>query len=270
MTEQQRLYSDSDENVRPIGLTEETARHFYSKYLNFIQKRVGKRDGHLLDVGCGSGWSSYFFASLGYNTVGVDLNPASFEVPELPNLRLQNGDAQQLPFDDGTFDVVASYQTLEHVPDPQVGLEEMLRVVRPGGLVCVVGPNLLSPLASLTGLMWHVWRNRPVKSIFLRTEDMPRHPWGNTLPEGLVVLVKNLALLGRKILSPSVQFHMRAPDMRPPFHADNDACYLCNPLDLVRFFRSKGCEVVKNGCDGRPPLSWLVATKTYVAARRAR
>jgi hypothetical protein len=62
---------------------------------------------------------------------------------------------------------------------------------------------------------------------------------------------------------------MRFPDLRPPFHSDNDACYLCNPLDLVKFFRSRDCTVVKNGKDGRPQLSWLAATGTYVTFRKA-
>jgi SAM-dependent methyltransferase len=268
LSEQQRLYSDSGGAVRAKGFTEESARAYYAEYVQFVLRRVDRPGGRLLDVGCGGGWSSYLFARLSFDVTGMDLNPASVEAPPAANLRFAQGDARALPFDDGAFDVVASYQALEHVPDPQAALGEMLRVLRPGGLVCVVGPNLLSALASLRGLGWYVWRNRPVATIFVRRPGMPRHPWGNTIPEVLALFVRNAFLLASKLVSPRARFSLRAPDTRPPFHSDNDACYLCNPVDLVKFFRSRGCTVVKNGRDGRPPLTWLVATGTYVAARK--
>ena len=71
-----------------------------------------------------------------------------------------------------------------------------------------------------------------------------------------------------KSMRRSPHFTMREPDTTPPFHADNDACYLCNPTDLVAFFRSRDFTVERRGKPGRLPLAYLAASGTWVAARK--
>jgi SAM-dependent methyltransferase len=198
---------------------------------------------------------------------GSTWNPDAFEPPTHPHLRLQAGSVLGLPFTDASFDLVASYQMLEHVPDPEAALREMLRVVRPGGTISIVSPNLLSVLSSLRGMGIHAWKNRPLRTIFLRSPEMPRHPAGNTLPEFVGTFFGHGARLAGKLMARRPHFTKREPDLRPPFHADNDACYLCNPVDLIKFFRSQGCQVLRNGQYNRPPLSWLITSGTYVTAR---
>ena len=263
----QRLYASSPEAVRGRGMVEGEALAHYATYVDFVARSSPHSGGRLLDVGCGNAWSAYAFAKRGFRVVGVDLNPDAFEPPAHPDLLLREGSVLSLPFPDASFDLVAGYQMLEHVPAPEAALREMLRVVRPGGTVSVVSPNLLSSLNSLRGIGYYVWKNRPLKTILMRSPEMPRHPPGNTLPELLGTLLGNGVRLAAKLASSRPRFSMREPDLRPPFHADNDACYLCNPVDLVKFFRSQGCRVVRNGQYQRPPLSWLVTSGTYVTAR---
>jgi len=200
--------------------------------------------------------------------VGLDLGSKFFEPPPFSRLHLQEGSVLNLPFEDGSFDIVASYQMLEHVPDPRTALSEMLRVLKPGGTIAIVSPNILSPLGSLRGIGVYVWRNRPFRTILFRSSDMPRHPWGNTLPELLASLVGNSFLLLKKLVCEEPGFTMRTPDLKPPFHSDNDACYICNPVDLIKFFRSKGCRIIQNGRPGRLSMSWFLVTGTYVAAQK--
>jgi SAM-dependent methyltransferase len=266
--EQQRLYASSSEVVRSRGMEESEALTHYATYVDFVASSSPHAGGRLLDVGCGNAWSAYAFAKRGFEVEGVDLNPDAFEPPPHPKLRLQEGSVLRLPFPDRLFDLVSSYQMLEHVPAPEAGLKEMLRVVRPGGTISIVSPNLLSVLGPLRGMGIYVWKNRPLKTIFVRTPEMPRHPGGNTLPEVLGALFGNGIRLAGKLMSSKPKFSMREPDLRPPFVADNDACYLCNPVDLVKFFRSQGCTILRNGQFNRPPLSWLVTTGTYVTARK--
>ena len=265
---QQKLYSESLEKVRGESFTEESAIAYYSRYVNYVCETSGRRDGSLLDVGCGNGWSSYCFAKKGFRATGVDLNPDRFEAPATEGLSLQKGSMLDMEFEVASFDVVVSYQTLEHVPDTERGLAEMLRVLKPGGTIVIVSPNLLSMLSSLRGLTKHAWRNRPARRIFLRDAEMPRHPEGNTVLECFLTLLKNPIMLVSKMISKNVRFTMREPDLNPPFHGDNDACYLCNPIDLLKFFKRNGCEIVRVGLPGRPPLSWLIASGTYVTARK--
>jgi ubiquinone/menaquinone biosynthesis C-methylase UbiE len=51
------------------------------------------------------------------------------------NIHFEVGDARQLTFGDGTFDVVHAHRVLQHLPDPVTALAEMRRVCRPGGLI---------------------------------------------------------------------------------------------------------------------------------------
>jgi 2-polyprenyl-3-methyl-5-hydroxy-6-metoxy-1,4-benzoquinol methylase len=264
VAKQQRLYTSSSDYVRPKGLTEVHAASFYADYANFVLATTRHRQGRLLDVGCGNGWSSSIFAKSGYDVVGVDLNPDAFEPTPSPNLSFKKGSALEIPFPAACFDVVASYQMIEHVPDPELALTEMLRVTKPGGTISIVSPNILSILASFRAMTRYVWKNRPLRTILFRRPGMPRHPWGNTLPELIVSLCRNCVRLTAKLIARKPCFSMREPDLNPPFHSDNDACYVCNPIDLVKFFRCNGCRVLQNGKPGRPPLSWLVTTGAYI------
>jgi SAM-dependent methyltransferase len=250
------LYRNSAAKVRARGLSAEEARREYTGYVQFVSTASPGRQ-RLLDVGCGNGWSAYFFSEVGWETTGLDLNASAFEPPTHAGLSLREGSVLELPFPPNSFDAVAANAMLEHVPDPRAALEEMLRVVRPGGLVCIIGPNLITPLLSLRGLLLYVWRNRPLRRLLIRDEGMPRHPGGNTIPELLIGLFHNLWRTIFRLTASPVHFEMRQPDLTPPLSADNDACYLCNPLDLVKFFRGRGCQVLRNGKPGRP--SWTAA-----------
>lgn len=263
----QELYSQLTDSVRASGLSEELAIELYAKYRQFVNQSASQR-GSLLDVGCGSGWSSYILSKEGYDVVGIDLNAKAFECPTVPHLTLVEGSAMDLPFEDASFDVVGSHQAIEHIPDPQKAILEMIRVLKPGGTLCIVGPNLLSIGQFLRGISIYVWRNRPVKNIFWRSPSMPKHPWGNTLPEGLISFPLMLGLILRKTLDSQVTFTMRQPDLNPPFNADNDACYLCNPIDFIKFLHTQNCVVIQNGFYGRPQWTTLIASGTFIAARK--
>ncbi len=260
----QTLYKTADA-VRATGQSAETSRAAFERYVEFV--RAFAAPGRMLDVGCGAGWSTYWFADGGYDATGIDLNPAGFEPQASDCLRFLAGSGLYLPFQNGAFDVAATHQCLEHVPDPAQMLNEMIRVVRPGGVVCVVGPNLLGVGPSVSVLTRYVWRARPTRRILFRDAEMPKHPFGNTLPEAVCALVRNVCLTARKTISHQPTFTMRDPDVRPPFWSDNDATYLCNPLDLIRFFRDRRCTVLRSTALSRGRWTRMLAGGTWVAAR---
>ena len=72
-------------------------------------------------------------------------------------------DIENLAFADGTFDVAISLETLEHVPHPERGLAELVRVTRPGGRIVVTTPNYFS----LLGLYrcYRNWTGRPYTEV---------------------------------------------------------------------------------------------------------
>jgi SAM-dependent methyltransferase len=253
--------------VRPAALGEADARAYLRDYVEFV-RAVARPAARVLDVACGSGWSSRLLRESSFDVCGVDLTVDALEVSSGPGLEFAEGDATSLPFASSSFDVVCAYQTLEHVPDPARALGEFDRVLKPGGVVCVVGPNLLGLGASVKALLSYVWRNRPLRTIVLRTPGMPRHPHGNTLPEVAASLGGNIGRLIKKAVQPAASFSMRTPDTTPPFHADNDACYLCNPIDLTKYFRERRYRVVHFVKPGRPFWTAPLAGGTWFAASK--
>lgn len=250
--------------VRIHGLDRPSAERLYSRTLRFVSGfAVG---GKLLDVGCGSGWLAYLFALRGFDAHGIDLNPAAFEVSGIPNLFLREGSGAEIPYADGSFDIVLANTVLEHMPDPGTVMREMCRVTRPGGLVMVTGPNLIAIGPSLAGL-FRCWSHRPLLELFFRHQGMPWFPFGTTIPERLGILAGNCCRWLRKLGSRSPLFEFRRPDLCPPFHADNDAIYLCNPLDVTRFLSEAGFRVLRDVDLGRPRLTLFLAGGTWVAAR---
>jgi SAM-dependent methyltransferase len=251
-------------SVRTSGLNRESSWPLYSRYVEFV---CAFAEGRVLDIGCGSGWSTYWLAEKGFDATGLDLQSAAFEPARGGRLRFVEGSATKLPFMNGMFDVVAAHQCLEHVLVPSAALREMIRVARPGGVVCIVGPNLLSFAPTFHALTRYVWQSRPKRRILFRDADTPSHPFGNTLPECMWYLGRNLLLTSWKRFNRRATFTMREPDTRPPFHSDNDSVYLCNPLDLTRFFRAKRCTILRDTALGRSGLTRMLAGGTWVAAR---
>ena len=119
--------------VRVAGLTVESSEAVYRAYVEFVIRHAPA--GRVVDIGCGTGWSTHWFANRGYDATGVDLNPDVFEPPPYDRLRFVPGSGTALPFPDAAFDAAAANQCLEYVPDKRRMLDEMIRVVRPGGAI---------------------------------------------------------------------------------------------------------------------------------------
>ena len=265
----QDLYRTAADVRASFGDDRSSALAYYSPLLDFVTglRPPDSAPGatRLLDVGCGMGWSTFAFADRGYTATGIDMNAEAFEAPPRDGCAFGVGSATEIPFEAGTFDLVVCYQCLEHVPAPRRALAEMGRVCRSGGVIAIVGPNLLSPTVGLlNALKPSCWRRLTGR----RRPGMPRHPYGNTIGEILGVAVVRACQLTAKLLSRVPSFTMRDPDLVTPFFADNDACYLCNPTDLVAYFRQHGYRLERRGRPGRPPLAYLFAGGTWVAARK--
>jgi SAM-dependent methyltransferase len=109
------------------------------------------RDGEqVLEVGCGYGWiTEALFRSARIRWAGID---SSESMVEQLRARLSDyrpaasvGDARKIPFPSNSFDKVLSTGVLMHVPDEYAALKEMVRVLRPGGLLVCSMNNALSP-----------------------------------------------------------------------------------------------------------------------------
>jgi len=107
---------------------------------HLLRHRFG-RPKSILVIGCGDGTEAAELADrMEAIVVGVDIVDA-FHVSAVNRVELRVADATELPFDDGSFDLVFSFHMLEHVSVPIQALAEMRRVVRPSGGFWVGTPN---------------------------------------------------------------------------------------------------------------------------------
>lgn len=97
-----------------------------------------------LDVGCGTGFLSLELAARGHRVTGIDLAPAMLEAARRKaaergvDIRFEEGDAEQVPFPAGSFDLVISRHVLWTLPHPEAAIDDWIRVLRPGGRLVVV------------------------------------------------------------------------------------------------------------------------------------
>ena len=96
----------------------------------------------ILEVGGGQGGVTNLLYP-DAQTVNLDFEPkyANSPVNQRPNVRFVPGRAEELPFENESFDAVTMFDLLEHVPDHRSAAHEALRVLRPGGYVMVSSPN---------------------------------------------------------------------------------------------------------------------------------
>lgn len=107
----------------------------------FVEKKV------VLDIACGEGYGSFLLAENAKRVEGVDNSNVAINEAVLKykkeNLSFSEGDATWLGFDDAVFDVVISFETIEHlsVNDQRKFLVELRRVLKPGGLLVISTPD---------------------------------------------------------------------------------------------------------------------------------
>lgn len=102
----------------------------------------GKR---ILDAGCGKGRFSKVFLEMGAYVIGLDLSEKLLnETKEINNGSFLLGSVTNLPFNDKTFDLVFSIEVMEHVPDTDKTIREMVRVLKKNGRIVIIDKNKLS------------------------------------------------------------------------------------------------------------------------------
>jgi ubiquinone/menaquinone biosynthesis C-methylase UbiE len=113
-------------------------------WLDLLSSLAGPSPQRVLDVGCGTGFLATRFAELGHNVTGIDLAPRMIDQArhkaEETHLAIdfRTGDAADLRFADDTFDLVVARHVIWNLPDPERGLREWLRVLRPGGRLALI------------------------------------------------------------------------------------------------------------------------------------
>jgi len=105
---------------------------------------VVRRDGAVLDIGCGAGNMIHHLARYG-RVQGIEVDARPVAMARARGYDVRQGDAtRRIPFDDASFDLVTALDVIEHVDDDAAMLREAYRVARPRGILAVSTPAFQS------------------------------------------------------------------------------------------------------------------------------
>lgn len=147
---QQQVASWFDQTYRTRGFDYLRPLTAYPIFLQLLGARPGER---LLDVACGPGLLLKAAQMKGLEPSGVDISAAAVEIARefVAGADVREGNAEELPFEDGSFRLVTCIGAIERFLDRQAALLEMRRVAAPDARFCFMVRNASTPV-------WRVWR----------------------------------------------------------------------------------------------------------------
>ncbi len=170
----ERWYTDDAHPIALLRKENETRNPW-------IESVIHKQRQVVLDIGCGAGFLSNDLAKAGHRVTGIDLSASSLRLAETmdatQSARYIRADAEQLPFEDESFDVVTAMDLLEHVDRPERVIAEASRVLKKGGLFFfhTFNRNWLSWLIVIKGVEWCVPntpKNIHVYRMFIKPQEL--------------------------------------------------------------------------------------------------
>jgi len=145
----------TEDYYRAFLTGEELLKERESQLLAKFEKIKHLPPGHLLDIGCQKGEFPFFMKQRGWEVKGVEFSTTP---PNLFGIDISYGTLEEAEFSPETFDLVTLWAVLEHVYHPRELLEEIHRILKPGGKVVLLVPNINS-----------------IPGRFMRHDDVPRH-----------------------------------------------------------------------------------------------
>jgi SAM-dependent methyltransferase len=240
-----------------------------SPHMKLIDLLVEARVGSVIDVGAGTGEFGAALAQRrpGVGYVGIDVSPIAVErAMQLgrPGMFIA-ADAERLPFADGAFDAAISLYALEHFADPRRALEEMARVVRPGGTVAVFSISYDRPWGTIPSVRF----GRAERGRIL----------GRWSPLNLIVYSANRLRFGARQLVKQIRFGVDPTYMvfetvdRPivlegRYEADLDAVHVVSGRSALRVLRAAGLDIVRSTVRDRPLAGFAVPFALEIVARK--
>ncbi len=129
------------ERLETFVLNETTVEHLhrYGIVMPFIEDKT------VLDIACGEGYGSKLLSSKALKVIGVDIDLETIEKASKKygssNLTFIQGSADKIPVKDGSIDTVVSFETIEHHDKHNEMMNEIKRVLKPGGILIISSPE---------------------------------------------------------------------------------------------------------------------------------
>lgn len=184
--------------------TEQNAR-FFGKALDRVIETCGARPGdEFLDAGCGSGTKSMLLAARGMKVTGVDwseyvLDKARISATESglsDRVRFGREDLLSLSFADGQFPNVLCWGVVMHIPDYDIALNELTRVVKPGGMLVLSEGNAYSLQSVMLRLVKRLLRRQRAEVV---RDEIGLQFWENSRSGRLMTRQTDIPALVRAV-----------------------------------------------------------------------
>lgn len=125
-----------------------------------------------LDIGCTAGIMTYHLAKYFYKAVGIDIDGKSLshanDCFNKENILFLEADALNMPFADESFEAAVCHHTYEHVSSAEILVEEIYRVLKPGGVCYFGAPNRFMIIESHYSLPFLSWFPRRLSNLYLK------------------------------------------------------------------------------------------------------
>ncbi len=192
----------------------------FSLYTDAVMKYCPTK-GKFLDVGCGTGVVVNYLSKQSTDAYGIEISESSLKMASKRQGKYKLVRDEFIPFTDKSFDVVGSYDVLEHVENVDTFLNECKRVLKKEGYLIICSPNFLSITNS-----YH-WRTA-----------------------GLLRKIQNIHIFIQKyfnyLFGSQVLFDKFDPVVKSKFSPDDDATNLINHLDLFMWAKINKMKIIKS------------------------
>jgi 2-polyprenyl-3-methyl-5-hydroxy-6-metoxy-1,4-benzoquinol methylase len=170
---QSELISYYDGYPRSAALSPITLKRYEALCDSFADFR---KTNNILDVGCGDAHFLETARKSGWNVFGTEFTEGAVAVCQDKSIPVFRSDLSSLPFEPGFFDVITSFEVLEHVNNPDEIAAGSARLLRSGGMLYVTTPNFNSFSRMMFGPKWNVitypehlcyYEKKTIKKLFL-------------------------------------------------------------------------------------------------------
>ena len=235
-----RFYNEIDRQRIYTVANESECHPFYPVLRDFLLK-WHLDDKKCIEIGSGKGLFQHVVADY----TGVDVGENLRQFYSKPYIVV---DGSRLPFPENHFDAVFTYATHEHIPEIETALEEILRVLKPGG-VCLFAPAWHTRPWFAEGLAVRPYRDlsssQKLRKLLIPLRDTAAVRWPRVLLRRCFRLLGHLFSDARP---QSLRFRRLCANYHVFWQSDSDACNSLDPFDVILWFRSRGivCHVYTN------------------------
>lgn len=182
----------------------------YIKYVYYINKFC--KSGKFLDVGCGVGTAINLLNKYNKNISagGIEISNTSIQLCRSKDIKAKKYNGERIPYKNESFDIVGSFNVLEHTIEPKSFLDEKYRVLKKGGILIIVCPNFLSISNG-----YHYFNS------------------------GFFNKIKNILITLSLPISSNIVFIKMEPTSSKEIRPDYDAINATNPISVINWSNKK-------------------------------